>query len=284
MGTATGASKGLGTELLKVAGAIAIISLSLVPLIYAFRDFLVAMVQNNITIPQVVGYLFALGGAIIFLVGVMLVLAMIAAPLAPALFIVALVMLMLGAAALLVGAGMYLAGLGIQFAAQGLMSMVGYIPQLAMMVPILFALASGFGLMGIAAGIFALTGLLAGGSLMVIAVGLTMVAGAIYVLAGALATIPDWARGLAGGILGFFGGVFGAIPRLQAGGLVERGGIAYLEPAEVVTPAGGGPGRQTVYLSGPLVSVESVRSDADIDMIAKKVDEKLRESYSRRTY
>ena len=279
-------NKGLGSmasNILAVAGALAILVLSLGAAIWLLS-------QTRFTLPELIALIGTLVISLVVLGGTFLAFALIIAaagvPLAalsPVLIPLAIILLAVGAAAFLVGAGMMLAGMGVQFAANGLLSLVSSIPQLMILVPLMFALMAAFFGLGIAAGIFAITGLISTIALLGIAIGITAIAGAIMLLAVALNMVPDWARGFIGGIASFFGGLFGAIPHLQEGGLVKTGGVAILHPAEVVTPKGG---RQTatVYITGPLVSVDTVSSSSDIDKIAEAVDAKLRESYSRRTY
>lgn len=276
------ADKG-SVSFLKLAAAIAIIALSLVPLILAFKEFLVAMKQNNITIPEAIGYLFALGGAIIFIVGILIALGVILAPTLPLMAGLALILLAAGAAAMMFGAGILFAGMGVKFASEGLLQLVKYIPQVLALIPALFALSTAMGLLGAASVVFSIAGLGAMMSLLGIAAGFTVLAASILLVAAALRAIPEWARGFVGGIAGLFSGIFGAVPVLQEGGIVERGGIAYLEPAEVVTPAGGAaPGAGTIYATFHIEG--TVREEADLDRIADAVIKKLQEQYETRSY
>lgn len=75
----------------------------------------------------------------------------------------------------------------------------------------------------------------------------------------------------------------GVIPHMELGGYVTKGGVAVLHPAEVVTPAGEvGTGRTVNYNTFHIEG--TVREEADIDLIAKKVVEIQKNEYESRTY
>jgi hypothetical protein len=163
-------------------------------------------------------------------------------------------------------------------------SIIGSIPQMALALGIILGLGIAFVTLGMAL-LIAMPGLFLGAAgIAMVALSIGLLAGAIGALAGALNAIPGWATGIVGGIAGFIGGIMGGIPMLQAGGVVEKGGIAYLEPAEVVVPPGGGGGIGAGSIYNTYNIQATIREDADIDKLAKKISEKQSKEYGGRVY
>jgi len=163
-------------------------------------------------------------------------------------------------------------------------SIIGSIPQMALALGIILGLGVAFVTLGMAL-LIAMPGLFLGAAgIAMVALSIGLLAGAIGALAGALNAIPAWATGMVGGIAGFIGGIMGVIPSLQTGGVVQKGGIAYLEPAEVVIPPGGGGGMGVGSIYNTYHIQATIREDADIDKLAKKISEKQSKEYGGRVY
>lgn len=162
-------------------------------------------------------------------------------------------------------------------------SIIGSIPQMAVALGMILGLGIAFVTLGMAL-LIAMPGLFLGAAgIAMVALSIGLLAGAIGALAGALNAIPAWATGIVGGIAGFIGGIMGGIPMLQAGGIVEKGGIAYLEPAEVVVPPGGAAGGVgSIYNTYNIQA--TIRDERDIDELAKKISEKQSKEYGGRVY
>jgi hypothetical protein len=162
-------------------------------------------------------------------------------------------------------------------------SLITSVPQIAVALGMILALGAAFLGLGLSL-LIAMPGLFLGAAgIAMVASSIGLLALAIGALAGALNSIPAWATGMVGGIAGLIGGVMGAIPMLQAGGVVEKGGIAYLEPAEVVIPPGGAVrGAGSIYNTYNIQA--TIREDADIDKLAKKISEKQSKEYGGRVY
>jgi hypothetical protein len=285
------------TEIVKGAAVMILMVVPILMLMAGFTAMFAALGAMGMNIWEMIGAMYAFVGAVLALFTGMAILVGVFAALAAVPFVWMGVALMyaLAGAAMLAAIAFLLFSMAIQNLASAFVtvmtasvgffgSLINSIPQMAATVGIIFALGFAFLALGIAL-LVAIPGLMLGSmGIAMIAVSITLLAAAIGLLASALNNVPDWARGFVGGIGGALGGLFGAIPHLQEGGIIEKGGVAILHPAEVVTPAGDTNTRSAVYVTGPLVSVGSVRSDRDIDAIADAVDAKLNEKYSRRHY
>lgn len=283
-GTLTGAVTKGASGFLQFAAAVFLIAAGVALLVWSITELLKVMIANNVTLGDLIKLMAVAFSGIFLFLGAMVALGYAAIGAAPGLLALGLALLMAGAGALMFGAGIALAGAGVFLAAAGIKMLVSHVPQVLALVPAMIALAAGIGLVGMAAAILAIAGLGATLALLGMAVGVTALAGAFYLLAAALRGIPDWAKGFVSGLGGMFGGIFGGIPLLQEGGVVRQGGLAYLEPAEVVVPAGEtmGGAPHSIYNTYYVSAV--IREEADIDKLAKKVSEKQSEQYGSRQW
>jgi len=208
-------------------GVIAIILLvgAVILLTYAFTYFVGVMSQ----IPNGIAILWNLVGAIIGVFVTLAALALIMAAIAGPALIGAVVLLVLGAAVLLVGAGFFLMGAGIAMASEGLSKLLANVPGMFMLIPALFGIAAGFGLL-------ALTALAAIIPFVLLAASLLALSFAIIALAAAFSMLT--AIGLGNVATGMGQAIVGQmVPHLAAGGLVREGGMAVLHSGEEVQPA-----------------------------------------------
>jgi len=229
--------------------------------------------------------LWNLVGALLALLAGCTILIAVLGALGPLALLGAMAFLMLGAAVLMAGTGFYLAGMGAQLLAQAigflidkLVESISVLPQA---VALLFGLGAGLMAVGMG-GLVALAGLMAafmGFTMFSTAIAMTagalyMLAGAISAVAAALRAVPDWARGIVGGFLGglasigrAIGGMFG-IPGAQRGGIVERAGIVYVHPGELIVPARvtpevGGEYHNTFFITAYIRGEEDIRALAE---------------------
>lgn len=299
MAVMVGAFKSLGdfsAELLKGSAVLMVLTVPILIIIGAFTLLLYALAALGTDLPTFVATLFSMVAAISLLIGVMVGLVMVLGPIAPMAMMGAVVLLMLSAVVFILAGAFFLFAAGVQLLANAfttalvavatfLPAIIGLLPQIVGAVGGIIGLAGAFMLLGFAL-LFAVPGLILGAiSLALLAGTIGLLAVAIVALAAALYMIPAWATGFVGGILGGIGGLFGMIPKLQGGGIVEKGGIAYLEPAEVVIPKGGGgagTGPGSIYNTYNITA--TIREDADIDKLAKKISEKQSKEYGSRVY
>jgi len=273
----------LKTNILQIAEAIFVLAGAVSVLVLSMGTAIWILSQTRFTLPEIITLIWNLTAAVIMLGGVFFIFALLVpagtalASLTPVLLPLALVLLAIGAAAFLVGAGFFLMGLGVAFAAQGILSLVSVLPQVAMLVPLVFGLAAGFG-------VLALTALLAVGPLIALAGSFMVLSIAIIALAGALALLAalgDWGKSIATSI--GMGLASALIPRMQEGGTVLTGGMAILHPAEEVVPArvakgrpgGGVPSTINVNFYGPVTSKDFVEREV-VPVVKKAVNEELR--------
>lgn len=279
---APGMMPGLSKNIKNLAYAIFFLAAAIGVLVISFGAAIWLIGQTKFTIPEVIALIWNLTAAITMLLGVLIIfrialkLAHVTlAPLCPVLMTLAAFLLAIGATVFLIGAGFMLMGLGVQFAAQGLLSLVGYIPQLIVMVPLLFGLAAGFGALALAA-------TLAIVPLMGLSVAFFALSASILALAGTLAFLQ--AIGLGGVAESIAHGITVAlIPKMQAGGIVERGGMAILHPGEEVVPArvtrrkerAEVPTSVSINFYGPVTSRDFVERDV-IPLVKEAVERELR--------
>ena len=218
-------------------------------LTWALTMLLVPLTQ----LPGGIANLYLLSGALILLMGSFAAIAIVLGTFAPVAAVGAAIMLVLAAAALILGAAVLLAGIGIDLAAKAIFLLVGNLSGVLTLVPAIFGLAAGFTALGLA-------GLLAGPGLILLAAGLMATALALAFLNSI--GLGNVAAAAGAALVTTF------VPRLQEGGLVTAGGLAYLEPAEVVTPAGeaGGTYHNTFYISA------TIKSEDDIKALAKEIN------------
>lgn len=268
---------GLGTEIIKLAGAIAILVLSMSAAIWLLS-------QTGYTIPEIIALITSLTTSVVILGATFIAFAIIVkvigislAALSPILLPIALLLLALGIAAFLVGAAFALAGIGIFLAGQGLAIMVSLLPQLLILVPILFGIAAGLVAAGIAA-------FLAFGGFLALAAGVLALTTALLALTLPLGIIRA---------LGGEGAVVAAIKKLpgfEEGGYIAKGGLAVVHPKETITPAKGrarAPGGYipeeppmtvSVDISGAQSVEEIVKKSvqASVDQLSKTMERKYR--------
>ena len=226
----------LSTNITIMAGAIIKLALAIGILVLSFAAAIWILSQTGFSIPEILALMWNLVAVVTALTGVMIIFAIalstsgaVLAPLTPILAILAVLILAVGVAVMLAGLGFMMMGMGVLFACAGLLMLVGYIPQLLMLVPILFGIALGMGAL-------ALAGILAVGPILALSFALGLLALAIFALATAFLFLSSIGLGHVAKAMGE-SLVTSIVPRLAEGGIIAAGGIAYLHPGEEVRSA-----------------------------------------------
>ena len=271
----------LKTQILQIAEAIFILAGAVSMLVISLGAAIFLMTATGRTLPEIITLLWNLVGAVLILGTVFITMAALVAvggitlaALSPVLLPIALLLLAIGAAAFLVGAGFALAGIGINLAAAGILNLVGYIPQLLVLLPLVLGLAGGFLALGIAAGIAIIP--LFGLSLAFVAL-----AASIMLIAGALKFLQ--AIGLGGVAEAIGRGIaVSLVPKLEVGGTIIRGGLAEVHAGEEIRPAAAvrkrevaGPSTVNVNFYGPVTSRDFVDREV-VPVVKKAIHDELR--------
>ena len=282
----------LAPHAMKAAVAMIALAVPIVIIVGAFTLLLYAIAALGTDIGSFIMLMWTFVGVFIALMAAMVIMGL----LAPLVIAGAAGFMMLAGAVFIVAAAFILFALAIDIMVNAFIrlmgAIVGFTTQMVTLVPTLvvaivgiFGLALAFMALGLAL-LIAVPGLFLGAAgMLALSIGVGALAASILALARALDAVPDWARGFVGTLAGGITAIFAPmIPRLQEGGVVERGGIAYLEPAEVVTPKGGAApgGLSSIYNTYNIQAI--IREDADIDKLAKKISEKQSKEYGGRVY
>jgi len=215
----------LGPTLFKGVAALLILTGAIWILTFALGEFLKVV----LALPGGVGALWAVMGALLAFIGVVSLIVVVLGALGPVAFIGAAALLALGAAIALIGAGTLLFGAGLQLIASALTQLAAVSPALFILGGALVGVAAGLGLLAVSSALAIVPVTLLAGALLVLSASIVALAGAFALLKG---------MGL-GGVAEAMGTALVAtiVPRLQEGGIIARGGIAYLHSGEEVVPA-----------------------------------------------